>query len=532
MAIAKGLAHYNDKFLVLAEHYDDFVIDAALKNPNIWHDRILRGGYKPFSGLEQKTNIYRGGLPVQAGLSTWNKISQSRKPNGDPGFDNCAPGTPQRYSYAWETITYEGYQDEWQSDPLCVADLTFVDYAKEQLALVIKTGVDYGISMLENWNREMYVYQALLSQRAMVMSSGALAFEDEAKYRFEYDPFVNTTDVDGALVPYLTFDPNLEISTLNWDFLDYLSTTLAARQTGAALTNISGLPVFGLMLDMMDFERMIKSDPELRDDWRNAQAQKLIEGYNMGMKQYRGYALIHDMRQMRFRVKGIDASTGKVIATRVTPLRGGRAVTFGQVPEPNPDYYRAEIGLGIIFMNDVLMNLFVPSIDSLGSGTHFGPAPGLTGQWQWINNKGYDSNVLGEEGYFYGRFRLFPKPLLASSDATVFIYRRCPQAPRTLCNVELRTDVASGAVAPVADAAEADFDATNRRITLTLAKLLPAGVGSTVTIKKADDSNKTFQAKVLNDADAPKYTFGWASGATNAPAAHTSFTAAGSTVTA
>ncbi len=533
MAIAQGLAHYNDRFLTIAERYDDFVIDASLKNPNFWHDRIPRGSYKPFSGMEQKTNIYRGGLGVQAGLSTWKKMSQSRKPGtlnaGDPGFDNCAPGTPQRYSYAWETITYEGYQDEWQSDPLCVNDLKFVDYAKEQLALVIRTGVEFGISMLENWNREMYVYQSQLASRTMVLCSGGLGFEDVEEYRFEYDPFATMTDVDGNDVPFVKFSADLELSTLNWDYLDYLRVTLADRAGGSAITNVSGLPVFGLMLDTSDFEKAIKSDPELRADWRQAQPQKLIEGFNMGVKEYRGFALIHDSRQMRFRVHGIDGD-GNIVATRVTPRREGRAATFGNVPEPNPAYYRAEIGLGVIFMNDVLMNLFVPSIDNLGSGATFGPAPGLTGQWQWINNKGVNDNILGETGYFYGRFQIFPKPLIASSDATTFLYRRCPQALRTLCALEFHDDVGTGAIAIEADAVASDFDVLSRRVTLTLTKLLGAGVGSAVSIKK--DGGTSFAARILSDTDAPRYVFGWASGATGAPTVFGDFTAANTTVTA
>ena len=515
MAIAQGLAYYNDQFLTLTEHYDDFVMDASLKNPNIWHDRIPRGAYKPFSGMTQKTNIYRGGLPVQAGLSTWKALSNSQKAAGqNAGYDNCAPGTPQRYTYAWETIEYSGYQDEWQSDPLCVNDLQFVDYAKDQLSLVIKTGVDFGISMLENWNREMFVYQAMLANRGMVMCSGGLEFEDTSTYRFTYDPFLTTADVDGAQVPYIKFSATLEVSTLNWDYLDYLRTTLGARCAQAAIGNEGGMPVFGLMLDLIDFERMIKADTELREDWRNAQPQKLIDGYAMGTKVYRGFALIHDARQMRFRLKNIDAD-GNIVATRVTPMRAGRAVTFGNVPEPNPAYYRAEIGVGVIFMNDVLMNLFVPSIDNLGSGAVFGPAPGLTGQWQWINNKGVTENVLGETGYFYGRFKLFPKPLLASSDATVFLYRRCPQALRSLCAVELRDDVATAAVAVETAAVEADVDVVNNRITLTLAKLLPAGVGSAVTL--TDKNNNSFAARILSDAAAPKYVFGWVAGVTHAP---------------
>lgn len=517
----QGLIHYNDKMLTLAEHWDEFIMARSIKNPNVWHDRVPRGAYQLFNGLEQKTNIYRGGLPVQAGLSTWKAIGLSRKPGGDDvGFDNCAMGTPHTYSYAWETVQYSGYQDEWQSEPVCLGDLKFVDFAKEQLNLIVRTGVDYGISMLENWNREMYVQQAMLSERGMVMATGALSFEDNATYRFSYDPFAKVADADGNEVPFITFDANLDISTLNWEFLDYLSVTMADRCGEAALAVESGMPVFGLMIDMLDFERMIKADPALVNEWLYAQPEKLIEGYSMGMKRYRRFALLHDSRQMRYRVKEIKAD-GDLVATRVLPLRAGRAGTIGFVPEPNPEYYRAEIGIGVIFMNDVLQNLFVPSIDSLGSGQTFGPAPGLTGEWRWINIQDNVSNQLGETGYFYGRFQVFPKPLLFAHDCTVFAYRRCAHAIRTACKIESHADVDTGAIDVAVDAVAADFDTTPNRITLELVSLLDTRIGEAVTVTHGGGATPMY---VAEDADAPIYTFTWKAGAANAPSAYTDFT--------
>ncbi len=520
MSVAQGLAHYNDQMISLTEHYDQFIMSRVMKNPNIWHDLIPRGAYQLFNGLTQKTNIYRGGLPDQGGLSTWNPIGISRKPgNGDPGFDNCAPGTPRRYQYAWETIQYSGFQDEYQSDPVCLNDMKFIDYAKDQLALIIRTGVDFGISILENWNRENYVLQAMLGGRGFVMSSGALEFEDNAVYRFEYDPFETVEDVDGNQVPFIKFDASLDVSTLNWDYLDYLRTSLADRAGEAALGNDSGMPMFGLMLDLLDFERYIKSDKELRDDWRQAQPSKLIDGYNMGMKAYRGFILMHDARQMRFRVKEVDAD-GKLVCTRVQPLRAGRSVTIGQVPEPNPNYYRAELGMGVIFMNDVLQNLFVPSIDNLGSDMVFGPMPGLTGLWKWINIPDPQTNMLGEHGFFYGRFQVYPKPLLFSGETTVFIYRRCAQALRTKCAVETHTDVGTGAITLAAAAAEDDFDVTLRRVTVRLTAKLKAGIGDTVTVTHEGGATPM---TIASDGLAPQYTLVWAAGADNAPTVYTEF---------
>lgn len=534
--LLQGLEHYNQKMITMQEHWDEFITQRVLANPNVWYSRVPRGAYKLFSGLDHKYNVYRGGLPVQAGLSTWRTIGLSRKPStNDQGYDNCQPGTPHTYSYAWETLQYSGYTDEWQSEPICLEDMKYVDMAREQLNMVVRSGVDYGISILENWNREMYLYQAALSNRTMVMTEGALEFEDSATYRFSYDPFLTTTDVDGATVPYLKFSSALELSALSWRFLDYVHSSLSDRAGEAAISRDSGKPVFGLMIDITDFERMIYADADLREDFRFAKPQNVITGYDFGMRVYRGYALIHDPRQMRFRVYKVglgtnstDDESGQLICTRVLPLKAGRSVTIGNVPTPDPKYYRAEVGVGVIFMNDVFINLFVPSLDNLGSGMTFGPAPGLTGEWMWINNKDNQNNILGATGFFYGRFQIFPKPLLFSAECTAFIYKRCPQAWKEVCKVETVSDVGTGAVALAAAVTAANYSQTTNRFTATLAQKIEAGPGTAVTVKKA--SGVSFSATVADAALAPTYTFVWADGATGEPTAYTDLTTA-STVT-
>ena len=512
-----GLEYYNQKMLTMNEHWDDFILDRVMKHPNIWHDRIPRGSYKLFGGLSQKSNIFRGIVPVQAGLSTWKKVGVSRKPTqASPiGQDTCSLGTPQTYSYAWETVMTEGYSDDFQSEPVCLNDLKYVDYAKEQLSMIVRSGVEFGVSMLENWNRETYVYQAVRAGRTMILCEGALQFEDNSTYRFSYDPFAVDSDGDS----YITFSVSTsKISTLNWTFLDYLRTTLADRAGQAAMSSEGGMPVFGIMLDLLDFERYVLEDDARREDFRYAKAQGLIEGYGMGFRVYRGFALIHDARQMRYKVHTVSAS-GVVTAKRVKPIRAGRAVTIGNVPEPNPEYYRAELGIGIVWMNDVFTNLFDTPLANLGSGMTFGPMPGFNGEWQWINIRENNYNQLGETGYFYGRYRIWPKPGLFSTECTVFLYRRCPHAIVTGCEIQTRADVADGAVMLSATPVAGDFDGDNTKVTLTLASKIDVAIGQAVTIKK--DNAATFTAYVLEDSDAPTYVFGWKLGDTAVPTAVT-----------
>lgn len=528
MGVKQDVAYYNNKFITMAEHYDQFILNAAQSFRVFFHDRIRRSAYKLFNGTEPTTNIYRGGLPAQSGLSTWKPIQLSKAPDGaDPGYDNCALDTPRRYKYSYESLTYKGFKDSFQSDPICVNDIKYVDAAREQVALIIQSGVEFGISMQEVFNREMYIWTAVRAGRGLVMANGATNFQDNALFRFTYDPFDSMTDANGKEVPFLKFDSSLEVSTLNWDYLDYLAQDISRRAPRAALGVVENMPVYGLMLEYRDVEKMMNDNPSLRAVWLEAHPMALIDGYSLTSKVFRQFSVMMDPYQPRFRVHGLDGDD--IVATRVEPYRDGPAATFGHKPEPNPAYWHAEIGMGIIFLQDVFENQFVPTLTSLGSGTSFGATPGLNGKWAWINNKGPNENILGETGYFYGRYEIYPKPLLASADATVFIYRRCPQTLRSLCGVEYHSDVGTGAVAVEVDAVAADYDGTNRRVTLKLAKVLAAGPGDPVTIKKADSDS--FTAIILESSSPTVYTFGWKDGVTNAPTAYGNFTAATSTVT-
>jgi len=503
------------QMVTMADHFDEFIMAAELANPNVWRDRIPKGVFPLYQGLSQKTNIFRGTLGPQAGLADWTAIEPSQKPVGQtPGKDACAY-SPQTYTWAIDTVEFGGLRTSWRSPVFCVNDLKYTDMAKQQLALIIKAGSRVTDDVKEVFNREQYVMQAVNAGKAMVFCEGGLQYLDDASVRMSYDP--TAVDADGDT--YITFPATLlpKISTLNWSYLDFLRQYMQDQCPDAAISQTGGMPVYGLMIDVMDFEKMVYGDAELRQDMRWAQPQQLITGFNMGFKVYRGFALMHDMRQMRFRFNSIVS--GNAVCKRTLPRRAIRPGTVGLIPEANPAYFEAELALGVIFMNQVVQILVPPTVDNMGSGMVFGPAPDFNGQWTWINEYDKAENPLKEVGYFFARFEYFVKPLIYSAQATVFLYRRCQHAIQTGCAIQSASDaVTSGdklAAAPVA----ADFDATNRRVTLTLLHLLDASVGSTVSIK-TDDAD-VFVASIAEDQNAPTYTFAWAVGATNAPTAVT-----------
>lgn len=518
MAIDISVEAFNQKFLGYCEYWDSFILKREFAVRNIWRDRLPKGVFPLYNGLVQKSNIYRGGLGPQAGLTEWYNVDVSHLPSGsNPGVNACVPRTPNEYDYAVETIQFSGYRTNWKSPVICLQDVKFTPRIREQLALITRTGLDVTASVKETFSRETYVKQAVDSGKAVIFTERGMDYLQDPSVRFSYNPF--EADADGDT--YIKFSSSLKLSTLNWSYLDYLRTYLADQCAEAAPGMDSGRPVFGLMIDLNDFEKFVLgTDKDLREDFRYADAKALITGFDMGLKIFRGFMLMHDSRQMRFKFSTIN-SDGDVVAKRVKPMKAERSATIGKVPEANPEYYRAELAIGVIFMNEVVQILVPPNDLNLGSGMVFGPAPGYNGEWKWNNEYDRVHNPDREIGFFQSRFEYFPKPLLYSSEATVFLYARCPQTWGSECEIADRVahpDVSDGPVAISEAPAAGDFNATLRTVVLTLAKRLSVSApGTPVTIK--NDAGNNFAAVIADSSMAPTYTFAWANGATNAPSA-------------
>jgi len=495
----------------LSEHFDEFLLDWQMKHPQVWRDRIPLGQFPLFNGYSQKSYIFRGTLGPQAGLTDWAAIEPSRKAaSDDNGYDRCSYN-PQTYTWAYDAIDFAGLQTSWRSPVFCVNDLKFQDKAQQQLGMIIKAGAMITDQIKETFNRESYVKAAADAGKFFVLAEGVgLDFIDASSARVTYNPYSATT---------ITFSSTMlgKISTLNFSILDLLHQYLSDQCPDSAIGNEGGLPVYGLMLDLKDFEKYVLTDADLREDFRFARPQPLISGFNMGFKTYRGWALIHDPRQMRFTVSTYGTT---VTASRVLPRRATRDGIIGHVPEANPAYVTAELGTAIVFLNNVIQILIPAPVNSLGSGMSFGPAPDFSGQWAWLNILDPETNPLGENGYFFSRYEYFVKSLEYAQDAMVFLYRRCTQSLATKCEVE-DLDRAATSATVAAAAATGDFSTTTRLVTVTLDKVLDCSVGRAVTVTHGGGATPMV---VTADSEAPTYTFGWLSGADNAPTVYTQFT--------
>lgn len=481
---ANSPADYNQKFLELAQYFDTFISERARKHPTIFTERVPKGPMPNFQGLVRQVNIFHGPVGEQTGLNNFRRIQRSRVPGeSDPGHDACAI-QPKKFSYGWETRQYTGYQGEWESEPICIEDISYTHMAKEQAQMVAMTVPKITLSVWETWNREQWLNTSVQGGNAFIIARDGQDLGSPFTAQYEYDPYV-TRDFGGAEPEtFLRYPAAVQPGALEWSHLTWWQDYLGDECPEAALANDSGFPVFGLMVHKRDFEKMIRDTPELRADYREMDARILIEGTPMSFQKYRGWAIIHDSRQARFKIHSVetDGATEYVVARRVKPLLDDLAGSVGYIVEVNKEYHNAELALGIVFMNDVIQNLVPTPIGSLGKDMVFGTEPGFNGEFKWMNKYDKLTNPLENTGNYFGRFRIFPKPLLYHNRAVTFLYARCPHVMGGDC-VKLPEGVTGATTSALArDLVAGDYDSDTRTLTVPVTDVMALELGQTVTI--------------------------------------------------
>lgn len=511
---------FNHLLLNLPPTFERLIQEEVIAHPTWWHDRIPRGAFQLFNGTTLETTIFRGGLYKTAGLDEWTDINPVPSATNNP----CGTGEYSTVQYGWERLISSGMRRYWGSDPICLDALKFSPKVQQQLAMILAVGAKEGIQIQEVWNRDMFVYQSVQFNRSFVMTTQFNGPTDSPRYF--YNPFIKFDAAKASAnsgagtpgyadpeatnrLPFIVFEA-VDVEPLNFDVLDQVRQSLKIRCPGAAVSRASGEPVFGLAVSYDDIERYIRGNEEERKYWIENDPAALIQHYGFAPSTFRKWAITNDNNQLRFKLwkyipgynaakaapyggvgivpgaTGANTLDGKNVwvAVYVPPLKASEVrvgIGGSVIPEDNPEYYKAEIAIAPIFMNQVFTNLFVPSVTTLGSGTHFGPVTGLNGNWGWTNYRD-STNPEGNVGKFFGKFEIVPRYENCVVHATSFLYRRCTTPLPSLCPVDNpKVNLAIDRLAAVKVAETAEVTAgTDYLVTLTSG--MAAGAGDVLDI--------------------------------------------------
>ena len=483
----------NQAFIDATEFLDQVILDRSQRQRRLYIDMIPRGVYPLGEGLVRTAHRFWGAIGDQAALTTWRNIQTSRPASGqDPGYDSCRYESDM-IDYAFETVQYTGYETTRRTRDVCLNDIKWRWQFQQQLRLIFGGLADVTLSIWENFGREMYLKYCADEGSIYILAQGS---PDSLPLSTTYDPF--TSDE-------ITIQRDIDISALDWSFMEWWHQYLALQAPMAAVGNEDGMPLYGLVVHPWDFDQMIREDDDLREDFRFAKPNVLIENYGT-TKAWRGFSIINDMLAPRFKVKTVAANT--VTLERVLPYQE-EATTVGNKTVVDPDYVNAEYAMGVIFLKNVYETLIPPSGPAApGGGTSFGVQPSLNGEFRWLNILDRCENPLGEKGYYFARFQGFSRPMEHSKDAIAFLYKRCPQTRPRLCEPCAET---AGAGVPVTITAATEIigegEAANAvtQVEVTLAECLPCEALSELSIDYGGGAVEDVRCVMVDDSAAPTY---------------------------
>jgi hypothetical protein len=378
----------------------------------IWINLIPREEYKRGSGINLSTFTIERSEPT-SDEETWPKVSFS---NGDAG--SCVT-TYNSVEYGHTERTYAPEQFGLQGPPVCVDDLifnwntdNFLDAYMMQLAKRSRRSLE---------NRLMAIYSYLVDKNVTNSS-----FE-------KYNGGTGTLPTGGPSLTGMA-EPTCEMSQ---EMLETVAAEL--NEEGATDPNSDGWitlgedgPVYPLYIGQELSQRILRSNPELRQDYRDGESG---EGENVArlLRRVGATKVIGNFRHVinlfppRFNWTPTGGGNGTFtrIPTWVMPSK-----TKGTGAEINPAWRDAPYEGCYVLHPWVYSTEIVRPISASGD-LNWKPR-NYMGEWMWVTGghkitpAGADCyDPLGKVGKHFAEYKHAPKPVFPKYGRMMFA-RRCP----------------------------------------------------------------------------------------------------------
>jgi len=453
----------NNAFIEASTEINDVIADRTKQYKSLWRDMIDRVPFVYGEGYIKETNVFHGGTIIQDAGESWYPVQESRAPgtNGpdDPGYDACRYEA-EIIGHGFETKNFQLYQTCRRTYDVCLKDVLFKWKFRRQLQLLYNNLTNITLGEWEQITREFYLG---FCDKYWVAAGGSTYGLEE----FTLGLFGRTITIPpgpGGGLP--------DIGRLTQEVLNRFYQFLVRQCPMAAIGMADGMPQFTIVTSPETSTEVIRSDSTRNTDMRYVNQNFLIEGYGT-VKQYQGWAHVHDIFTPRFKVDSTGANLERVFPYRTQPT------TIGDAVDVDPEYVNAPYELSIVFLKDVLQLQIPPPNPSEISGHEFEPYDNY-GEFHWINIRERSTNLLGEKGFFFARFEGAAEPLEYSTDCVAILHRRCIDVPIEICGTCETTEA-------VAVVSCAQFDETEDADTATeylveLADCLPCEPGQEVTV--------------------------------------------------
>jgi hypothetical protein len=393
-------------FRAMTEHLsDELYRRASVSNP--WITAIPRGTFPLNAGLVQESVTINNSEPDDDTPAWQSEAGYNADTNQEA---HCAL-TRAEVEWGANVRNYSPEKYGWKGPLLCRDSLTFDHNVDAMLAAYIeeiKKNVDRG------WTNRLREHYISYSTKAIATSA-----------------FPTTVGTSLAATAGEATLPTTEAtSELTRDMLDAVAMQLIYLGAGTPDSNgyiVLGPdgPTFTVLIHPEMIQKLLLSDPEIRADYRWADAKELLKGYGVS-RRFHNFQLLPDLLPPRYNYTDGAYVRVNTFTKSAGTLRGSQSVV-------STDYKTAEFEAAIVLHPKAIEIEFVKPKNSAASA-RFNPANYMA-DWTWVTGAwrlGIDCEDPTEKyGRHYAELRWAIKPVFPEYGYTI-IYKRCQNEVSTV----------------------------------------------------------------------------------------------------
>lgn len=364
----------NQAFLSGAPMISKTIYDLTQVHPSFLADTLQMEEWPLGQGTTMKQLFFRGGMPaIEEDLSQWKKL---------PNTTGCVPCVGD-CGYNITTLSGNGFDEkevelgerQFRSPSFCVKAIQ-TTYMYDQVFSMIIQNLYRQIAFMKEVNIAHNIISNL--SKKYVQDSGGLKPNIGMPYAYP--------NTGGVVLGRLSVDMCEQM----YEQMRYLPTCVPYAVQNSA-------PLFAMMCSQQLISHMYRDDPTLRFDVRfSGAANDLVEKYNFTSTIRNMFIPTTILFPRRF---SRDAAGN---LSRVMPYVNQVPALVGEYTSVNPDYLNPAISRyeEVLFFGKYPAKIFyMPTAQTLGEGSSFGPEYAWFDAFQWINPQTVD-DPLRRSGYY------------------------------------------------------------------------------------------------------------------------------------
>ncbi len=337
------------------------IIDLSIQHPNWYRDLYEVEEFPRGNGTIQEQLVFRSSKPqVERGFNMWKRLSNNMVGGNQNGLGpDCSYNWTTWGGYGLERKVMELMHRDFKSPEYCISEIQTTAHFEQLFAKIVEN-----LYAQVDFFKEINIGQNVMSQltkKYVVDSDGAKANPG--------NPYVYR-NVGSA-----------RLATLNLMMLEFFYEQMRRLPDCVPYDVVDGSPVFALECSQQLLAHLYRDDTNLRQDARfSGAANDLLMKYNF-MSTIRGMFIAAPiLYPRRFNLAPI---TGEPI--EVLPFVNDVPAEVGSYTGINPAYELATHEEVTIHGKYPFKLFYMPTEQTLGGNSSFGPEYAYFNSWQWVN---------------------------------------------------------------------------------------------------------------------------------------------------